>query len=263
MVGEEDVLRFKKRFGQTVSRKGASVRQVEVASGSQVALQADAIGADRIRVRVAMDGIEQMSGFGLHIVADPPILRFAGRADSLRFGGADAGIELIHDDTYAFYIGEHVRGLRRPLETPDGWGVDLLFDLQGVPQNIELRVEDGFIGLGRGRMQRIEQTSSVRVIPQVYALYANYPNPFNPSTMIPLSIPARSLDERSGRSQLSVYNALGQVVRTWDLSTWDPGFHTLMWDGRDEEGRPVASGVYLIRLRADHFVQVRKALLVR
>ena len=81
--------------------------------------------------------------------------------------------------------------------------------------------------------------------------------------MIPLSIPARSLDQLRGRSELTVHNALGQVVRAWDLSTWDAGFHTLMWDGRDAQGRSVASGVYLIRLRADHFVQVRKALLVR
>tara|TARA_Y100001978_G_scaffold51912_1_gene46678 strand:- start:29 stop:1276 length:1248 start_codon:yes stop_codon:yes gene_type:complete len=263
VVDDEDVLRFKKRFGHTGSGKATSVRRVEIAEGSQVALQADAISADRIRVRVAMDGIEQMSGYGLQIVADPPILRFAGRGDSLRFGGKDAGIELIHDETYAFYIGEHVRGLRSSLDTSDGWGVDLLFDLRGVPQNIELRIESGFIGVGRGHMQRIEHTGSVRVIPQVYALYANYPNPFNPSTMIPLSIPARSLDQLRGRIELTVHNALGQVVRAWDLSTWDAGFHTLMWDGRDAQGRSVASGVYLIRLRADHFVQVRKALLVR
>ena len=106
VVDDEDVLRFKKRFGHTVSGKGTSVRRVEIAEGSQVALQADAISADRIRVRVVMDGIEQMNGYGLQIVADPPILRFAGRGDSLRLGGTDAGIELIHDDTYAFYIGE-------------------------------------------------------------------------------------------------------------------------------------------------------------
>ena len=81
--------------------------------------------------------------------------------------------------------------------------------------------------------------------------------------MIPLSIPNRSLDQPRGRSELSVHNALGQVVRVWDLSTRDAGFHTLMWDGRDAQGQSVASGVYLIRLRADHFVQVRKALLVR
>ena len=114
-----------------------------------------------------------------------------------------------------------------------------------------------------GFMQRIEHAGSVRVVPQVYALYANYPNPFNPSTMIPLSIPARAVTGIHDATALTIYNAVGQVVRTWDLTGWEPGFHTVAWDGRDNEGRDVASGMYLIRLRSDHFVQVRKALLVR
>ena len=53
------------------------------------------------------------------------------------------------------------------------------------------------------------------------------------------------------------------MVRRWDLSAWQPGFHALVWDGRDQAGHEVASGLYLLRLRAGEFAQVRKVLLLR
>ena len=91
----------------------------------------------------------------------------------------------------------------------------------------------------------------------MYALYPAYPNPFNPSTTIPVALPA------SGEGLLEIYNVLGQVVRVWDLSGWSPGFHSVVWDGRDGAGRSVGSGAYLVRLRAGDFRQTRKLLLLR
>jgi flagellar hook assembly protein FlgD len=78
-----------------------------------------------------------------------------------------------------------------------------------------------------------------------------------------LAIPEWAAGQRRSGASLTLFNALGQVVRRWDLSTWSAGFHSLNWDGRDAQGRAAASGVYLMRLRAGDFVQVRKALLLR
>jgi hypothetical protein len=79
----------------------------------------------------------------------------------------------------------------------------------------------------------------------------NYPNPFNPSTTIRYTLPA------AGRVQLVLYNALGRRVRTLVDAEESAGMHTSWWDGRDEQGREVASGVYVYRLQsgAEQFTQ--------
>ena len=99
-----------------------------------------------------------------------------------------------------------------------------------------------------------------KVLPRSFALYPNYPNPFNPSTMIPVGVPAVAA---SRRLELRLFNLLGQVIRRWDMDGWDPGSHQVTWDGRDGEGRPVASGVYLVQFDAGKTVSTQKLMLLR
>jgi FlgD Ig-like domain len=88
-------------------------------------------------------------------------------------------------------------------------------------------------------------------------LSQNYPNPFNPTTTI-----AFSLKER-GRVSLVIYNVAGERVRTLVDENVVAGAHTKMWDGRDEVGQPVSSGVYFYRLVAAGFEQTRKMVLLK
>ncbi len=101
-------------------------------------------------------------------------------------------------------------------------------------------------------------------IPNSVLLRQNYPNPFNPSTTISYHLP------QSAAVRLTVYNAAGQVVRTLLNRQQTAGEHTVVWDGRDDVGRPASSGVYLYRLwvstpsgEAGSQVASRKMLLVR
>ena len=89
--------------------------------------------------------------------------------------------------------------------------------------------------------------------PTAFALGANYPNPFNPATTIPLAVPAgaRNVD-------LTIYNVLGQPLRQVWLGPLPAGEHELTWDGRDAQGRPVATGVYVYRLQVDEQTHARK-----
>ncbi len=101
-----------------------------------------------------------------------------------------------------------------------------------------------------------------RPLPAASALLPNYPNPFNPSTTIPFQL------ARPAVVELRIYNVMGQLVRVLTLGELGAGYydgrHSMAtWDGRDHHGRPAASGVYLIQLRAGDFVAVRKSLLVR
>ncbi|MDZ7372948.1 MAG: M1 family aminopeptidase [candidate division KSB1 bacterium] len=81
--------------------------------------------------------------------------------------------------------------------------------------------------------------------PARFALYPNRPNPFNPGTTISFEL------ERSERVEVAVFNLLGQKVRTLVQGRLDVGLHTLSWDGRDERGIDLPSGVYFVELRTD------------
>ena len=91
-------------------------------------------------------------------------------------------------------------------------------------------------------------------------LLQNAPNPFNASTAISFLIPFRLAEEAT---RLSIYNLAGQLVRVLQLDTQQAGEHTLSWDGRDDYGRAVASGVYIYRLDVGEWAVQRRMLLLR
>ena len=90
-----------------------------------------------------------------------------------------------------------------------------------------------------------------------FRLEQNYPNPFNPSTEIRFVLP------KASKVNLSVYNTLGQQIRILASGFMPSGSHTAVWDGRDEQGSLVPSGVYVCRLRAEGEVVTRKLTLMR
>jgi len=93
--------------------------------------------------------------------------------------------------------------------------------------------------------------------PARYALHANYPNPFNPSTTIAFELP------RAGRVRLAVYDIAGRLVRVLIDEVLPAASHTAEWRGLDGHGRPVASGSYFMRLTSGDYGAVRKTTLVR
>ena len=93
--------------------------------------------------------------------------------------------------------------------------------------------------------------------PQQYSLSQNSPNPFNPATAIEFTLSARS------HVSLEIYNILGQKVRTLLNEAVAFGEHRIFWQGTDDAGRPVASGIYLYRIKSPEFTDTRKMLLLR
>ena len=89
--------------------------------------------------------------------------------------------------------------------------------------------------------------------PSTFVLGANYPNPFNPATTIPLTVPAGAEEV-----DLTIYNVLGQPVRRVWAGSLAAGEHRLAWDGQDAQGQPVAAGVYLYRLQVGDQTRIRK-----
>ena len=96
------------------------------------------------------------------------------------------------------------------------------------------------------------------VVPVKFNLSDNYPNPFNPTTNISFSIPM-SLDV-----QINIYNVLGQRVAMFNEGQLDAGTYNVRWNGRDQTGNTLASGIYFYELQAgDQFKQIKKMTFVK
>ena len=174
-------------------------------------------------------------------------------------------IRFAPDDPERFYL---VTGLEL-LETQDGgksWQ-SIGKNLAGYPWFNDVAVDpsdpDGVYAAtpwGMYRLERNEGSTIVegqQVLPAAFSLQLNYPNPFNSSTVIRFSL------SKSTEAEVIVYNLAGQQVATLVNGVRPAGNHTVRWDGRDDDGRILASGVYLYRLRAGGHAETRKLLLLR
>ena len=101
------------------------------------------------------------------------------------------------------------------------------------------------------------EAAETGIVPSGYLLSQNYPNPFNPETTIQYHLPG------AGTVRLLLYNLSGQLVRTLMDGERPAGSYSVMWDGTDDAGRDVASGVYVCRMTAGEYRSVRKMLLTR
>ena len=114
------------------------------------------------------------------------------------------------------------------------------------------------IGLSLGLTTSVEFANYKNKIPSEYKLYDNYPNPFNPSTVIRFSLP------RGSHVKLIVYDMLGREVEVLYDRYFDSGvYEATLSAGHAEKGRNMASGVYFYTLAADQFLQTKKMLLIK
>ncbi len=130
-------------------------------------------------------------------------------------------------------------------------GMDIrLMDETGKYVNVNLKSGEDVV-ISDATIQKLRVTSEL--IPAEYVLKQNFPNPFNPSTVIEFSLP-----EDVASVKLSIYNALGEKVAELVNTSLTAGKYQYQWNARD-----VATGMYIYELRTDNFVEVKKMLLVR
>ena len=146
--------------------------------------------------------------------------------------------------------------------TPQGAISGAVFDDGAIRMAIAESLEDLNETLAATAEESAGQTGTTAVfgedaVPGVSALYGNYPNPFNAGTAIRFQL------GQMGPVSLDMYDIQGRLVRRLWQGILAGGEHQLAWDGRDERGRAVATGVYLSHLVAPGVVQARKMMLVR
>ena len=94
-------------------------------------------------------------------------------------------------------------------------------------------------------------------IPSDYGLYQNYPNPFNPSTEIGYALPEK------GRVRITIYSPTGKRIRTLVDRDRSAGEYAAVWDGADDSGRRVGSGIYVCRMTAGSFSKTVKMTIMK
>ena len=94
-------------------------------------------------------------------------------------------------------------------------------------------------------------------MPDFFAVSPNYPNPFNPTTTIVYQLPIAS------DVQLVVYDILGEKIKTIVNERLERGRYKVTWDGRNDAGLPVSSGIYMFRFEAADFTRIHKMTLLK
>ncbi|MDZ7363200.1 MAG: T9SS type A sorting domain-containing protein [candidate division KSB1 bacterium] len=234
-------------------------------------------GRDTLQVIVTDPG-QLADTTSLMITVDPvnDRPRWTGLPDSLSFKkGASAKLkmwDLVEDvetpDSLLFYrFSTSKSGLRwnfhratgtLVLTAPQFHGTAHLFVKAGngkaaAYDTIAVRVE-----MPNDILAAIEEQNSKEQIPSDFVLQQNYPNPFNPTTQIRYELP------RAVHVSVIIYNSLGREIRRLVDRVQPAGYHHVTWNGRDQRGKPVPSGIYHYRLQVgDEVVATRKMLMAK
>ena len=112
----------------------------------------------------------------------------------------------------------------------------------------------GALGVG---CEAINLSIGKDILPLQYALYHNYPNPFNPYTTLNYYLPINA------SVRLTIYDLVGTVITSLVNKDESPGYKSVRWNATNNQGQPVSAGVYLYRFEAGDFEQTKKMILLK
>jgi hypothetical protein len=198
-------------------------------------------------VNVTIDQAENLKGFEFFMSYNNDALELVNDGSNGLVGLSmtdvvDDGIIRVAD----WFVGEDFSGTVTFAFRSKGMNSDMTFEILNAVVDV-----DGLAAV-------TEMTDyTARSLPTVYSLSQNYPNPFNPTTTIDYSVP------QSGNVELAIFNMTGQKVRTLVSERQDAAFYKVVWDGRNDLGESVASGLYFYRLVSGNFSKIEKMTLVK
>jgi len=130
--------------------------------------------------------------------------------------------------------------------------------ITGVQEGATKKVYTGFWNPWVVQTSPVEwEEEDLTMRPEEFGLRQNYPNPFNPTTVIQYALP------KASEVRIQIYNVLGQKVRNLVDEAQEPGYKMIHWDGKDDDGTEVSSGVYFYRIEAGDFVKNKKMTLLK
>ena len=101
------------------------------------------------------------------------------------------------------------------------------------------------------------ETIMIKAVPEQFALHQNYPNPFNPMTTINYDIPEPTM------VNFIIYDIMGRTVATLINEQKNEGYHSIVWNTRNQIGVPVAAGIYFYQIQTNNFVKTKKMVILK
>ena len=270
VVDIDDFLAFISSYDRTAVPNGPATKPLVLLPGiNENAEFALSLGSERVvagelvAVDVSVANVEALMGYGFSLNYDTDKFEFVsvGPADEdllTSTGGETLFHHVVADGQISvatgMYNGTAVSG--------GGDIVQFVFRvLYEFEDNARFEIADGLV-FDPSQLQNPAVVAGVLELqstPREFALHQNFPNPFNPDTTIKYDL-AESADVT-----LQIYNVLGQVVRTLVASeAQNAGRYQIRWNGMDDRGVPVSSGVYFFQISADgKFHDVRKLMLLK
>jgi len=215
-----------------------------------------------VKLRVSLNEAQHLKGYGFVLHFDPTKYEFVSATEVvgnlLNSNGSETTLFLASDKTAGQIA---VGSMKVDGHGADGAGelVEFTFRTQAPPLPTDFQILDGVLVDLAGSIDAINniEIGNLMPVPTDYSLDQNLPNPFNPSTTIKYQLP------NSGDVSMVIYNLLGQQVRQLLKETMDAGFHSVVWDGKNELGKQVASGVYIYRLQSGDFSTAKRMMLLK
>ena len=231
------------------------LKNMSSVSSIRLYIQEDAEYADLI----SLSEVQVMGGAAALTVSsvdngdNVQVIAYAATSSDVVAAGDDDVINVVYN------IAESVR---------ESWSADMDIDLmlKGVEvidaasgEFLGVQQIDGVATIDSRVPNEGENANGGATLPKAFALGQNSPNPFNPSTTIQYQIP-----EGAGVSfTLNVYDIRGRLIRTLDSGVKAPGFYRVQWDGTDNSGRHLSSGVYFYRFSSKDYNSTRKMVLLK
>lgn len=267
-VGFPDFIAFAGVFGLEAVDAPASKPVILLPGVNENAEFSLRLGSDRVivgetvSVDVSLANVQSLVGYGFTVnydasnfefvdaaPADQDLLKSTGGETPVFFKQSEAGVVTIAN---AVVNGAEVSG--------GGDIVRLTFRvLQEFKENVRFEIAEGLV-FDPNQLSNPAVVAGVLQFtstPTEFALLQNFPNPFNPETTIGYEL-AESADVT-----LQVYNVVGQVVRTLVAEPQTAGRYQIRWNGMDDRGTPVSSGIYFYQVSAGKFQDVRKLMLLK
>jgi fibronectin type 3 domain-containing protein len=262
-VDFNDFFTFVDNFGKTISgKRWATARAVDENAIFSIEARGGTRAEDnKLTARLWANQVEDLKAYGAVVQYNPATLRFEGAQPGpghlLESRGGQAPLFSVFSEKPGQIIignglveGQEVSGR--------GLLAELTFTRIGNANAASLDLIEAYTASPTRGVRTVAQLNSTILRPDTYALYANFPNPFNPSTSIEYALP------EAASVSIAIYDILGQKVRELAAHPLQPaGFYQLTWDGLDHRGQGVASGIYFYRLKTPGFSQTRKMTLVK
>ncbi|HCR18357.1 MAG TPA: hypothetical protein DIU35_12825, partial [Candidatus Latescibacteria bacterium] len=212
-----------------------------------------------VMVRLHLSGVDLVDGFSVRLRFDSSAMSWKGIDGLVPSLFVPAGeVALARSEGTEQIVLSDILPQGAAIES-DGDLVRLRFDMLDKTAPGRIDIVQAIVSDGTGNVTRLLgiHSAELRSLPNTFSLGSNFPNPFNPDTVLPFSLPEAAI------VRLAVFNILGQEVRVLAQGRIEAGYHKLVWDGKDDSGRQMASGIYLTRMVAGEFVGINKMLMIK